>query len=211
MKRDRRIAGLGGVVFGALVIVALSVANPQAGSYHVADVSAFVAQGHRNAAVLSSALIAIAVFGLIALMAYLCDTYLEEGHRNRIAWGSSLLAGGSILIGWMVILTPSVAVTFGGGPALDPAVTYTFIEAGLLIFLVGGLWLGVALLGLAMFGHPNPTWARVLTGLVGVLALFSVAFEPFLAVLVWGFVVGIWLLATSPETDVAVTPSYEAG
>ena len=79
MKRDRRIAGLGGVVFGALVIVALSIANPQAGSYHVADVSAFVAQGHRNAAVLSSALIAIAVFGLIALMAYLCDTYLEEG------------------------------------------------------------------------------------------------------------------------------------
>ena len=42
--------------------------------------------------------------------------YLEEGHRNRIAWGSSLLAAGSILIGWMVILTPSVAVTFGGGP-----------------------------------------------------------------------------------------------
>ena len=43
---------------------------------------------------------------------------------------------------------------------------------------------------------------------MGVLALFSVAFEPFLAVLVWGFVVGIWLLATSPKTDVAVTPSY---
>ena len=210
MKRDRGVAGLGGIVFAVLVVVALSVANPQGGTYDVADVSRFVAEGHRNAAIASSALIALAVAGLVALMAYVSATYLEGGQRGRIAWGSSLLAAGSFLIGWVVILAPSLTVSVGGGPAIEPAVSYTFIETGFGIFLVGGLLLGVALLTFAVFGETAPTWARVLTGLVGVLALFSGAFDPFLAVLLWSLIIGLWLLVSSLRAGAPATAAVRA-
>lgn len=197
MKRDRGLAGMGGIVFAVLVVAALSVANPQGGKYDVADVSRFVARGHRNAAVGSSVLIAIAIVGLVTLMAYLSTAYLEGRHSGRIAWGSTLLAAGSFLIGWTVILAPSLTGSVGGGPAIDPAVSYTFIETGFGIFLVGGLLLGVALLTLTFAGHAAPKWARALTGIAGLLALLSGAFDPFLVVLLWSLIIGIWLVFSS--------------
>jgi len=210
MKQGRRLAGTGGILFAALVVAGLSVANPQAGKYHVADVSRFVAKGHRDAAVVSGALIAVATVGLVALMAYLCEAYLGKGQRARVAWGSSLLAAGSFLIGWTVILAPSLAVSVGGGPGIDPAISYTFIEAGFGIFLVGGLLLGIALLTLTFAGRAAPLWVRALTGVVGLLALFSGAFDPFLAVLLWGLVIGIWLLVSSPRADAPTATELQA-
>jgi len=197
MKRGQGVAGLGGIVFAVFVVAALSVANPQAGTYHASDVSRFVTEGHRNRAVASAVLIGIAIVGLVALMAYLCTTYLEGGLRDRIAWGASLLASGAFLIGWTVILAPSLTVAVGGGPAIDPAVSYTFIETGFGIFLVGGVLLGVALLTFTIAGHTAPTWARALTGVVGLLGLASSAFDPFLGVLLWSLVIGSWLVASS--------------
>jgi hypothetical protein len=209
MRVDRAIAGLGGIVFAVLVVAALSVANPQADSYDIADVSRFVEEGHRNAAVVSSVLIAIAVAGQVALMAYLTAIYLKDVSRGRIAWGASLLAAGSFLIGWTVMLAPSLAVSIGGGPPIEPAISYTFIEAGFWIFLVGGFLLGVALLVFAVSGDSAPTWVRVLTALVGLLALFSGAFDPFMVLLLWSLIIGIWLLGSSRRSDVSA--AVEAG
>jgi hypothetical protein len=197
MKRGRGAAGIGGIVFAVFVVAALSVANAQGGTYHRADVSRFVAEEHRNAAVASAVLIGIAIVGLVALMAYLCTTYLEAGLRDRIAWGASLLASGSFLIGWTVVLAPALTVAVGGGPAIDPAVSYTFIETGFGIFLVGGVLLGVAFLTFTIAAHAAPTWARALTGVVGLLALASSAFDPFLAVLLWSLIIGVWLVVSS--------------
>jgi len=58
---------------------------------------------------------------------------------------------------------------------------------------------------LANGGQTSPRWVRVLTGLVGLLALFSAAFDPFLAVLGWGLVIGIWLLTSPSKTATATT------
>jgi uncharacterized membrane protein HdeD (DUF308 family) len=40
---------------------------------------------------------------------------------------------------------------------------------------------------------------RAFTGIVGLLALASIAFFPFWAVFLWGLVIGIWLLVSSPR------------
>ena len=199
MKRDRRLAGIGGIVFAVLFVSGMIFGNGPGGNYHARDVADFVAKGHRSSVVASGVLVALAVVGLLLVTAYMCETYFSKGRDGRIAWGTSLLAAASFLIGIAVLLTPSTSLFVGGGPAIDPAVSYTIMQAGYgIMFFSGGIMLGVSLLTLALGGHAAPTWVRAFSGLVGLLALFSLAFFPFFGVLIWGLVIGIWLLASSP-------------
>jgi hypothetical protein len=203
---DRRLAGIGGIVFGVLFIAGMITANPPGGDYEAGDVADFVAKDHRNAVIAMMALITLAVVGLLLATAYLCETSFGKGRHGRIAWGTSLLAAASFLIGAVVVSTPSTSLAIGGGPAIDPAVGYTLMQAGFgIMFFAGGLMLGVSLLTLAIGGRDAPTWVRVFSAVVGVLALFSMAFFPFFAVLLWGLVIGIWLLVSTPTAQATST------
>ncbi len=200
MSRDRRIAGIGSLVFTVLLVAGAIAANAPGGNYHANDVADFVAKGHRSVVLLSLFLVAAAIVGLLVVMAYLCETSFGKGRSGRIAWGTSLFASGSFLTGWAILITPSMSIALGGGPGIDPTVSYTIMQAGWAVFLVvSGMMLGVSFLTLAIAGHAAPTWMRAFTGIVGLLALASVAFFPFWAVFLWGLVIGIWLLVSSPK------------
>ena len=206
MSHDRRLAGIGSLVFTVLLVAGAIAANAPGGNYHANDVADFVAKGHRSVVMLSLFLIAGAVVGLLVVMAYLCESSFGKGRSGRIAWGTSLLAAGSFLTGWAIMITPSMSIALGGGPGIDPKVSYTIMQAGWAVFLVvSGMMLGISFLTLAIVGHAAPTWMRAFTGIVGLLALASVAFFPFWAVFLWGLVIGIWLLVSSPEQAVAAT------
>jgi hypothetical protein len=202
MSHDRRIAGIGGILFTVLLAAGVIAANSPGGEYKESDVVDFVAKGHRSVVLISLFLMAAAGIALLVVMAYLCETSFGKGRSGRIAWGTSLFAAGSFLTGWAILITPSMSIALGGGPGIDPTVSYTIMQAGWAVFLVvSGMMLGISLLTLAIAGHVAPTWMRAFTGIVGLLALFSVAFFPFWAVLLWGLVIGIWLLVSSPREE----------
>jgi hypothetical protein len=211
MKRDRRLAGIGSIAFPVFLLAGFIVANPPGGNYHAGDVADFVAKGHQNSVLLSIFLVAISTVGLIAAMAYQCEIFFGPGKLGRIAWGTSLLSAASFLIGYAVVVTPSTSLKIGGGPALDPAVSYTIIQAGFgILLLVGCMMLGIALIALAIGGQTAPKWVRVLSGVAGVLAFFTIAWFPFFGVLIWGLVIGIWLLVSSPGTESADAAQSQA-
>lgn len=213
MRRARRLAGIGGIAFAVSLVVAFTVFGPNGGGYSPEAVADFV--GRSSTTILVSIyLFAISIIGLIVLMAYLSDSFFGTGRRGRVTWATSLLAAASFLTGWGLYLAPSNSV-ISGGPASDPGISYTFMNAGLVVlFGVGGLLLGIALVALAVGGQAAPPWVRVLSGLAGLAALFTWAFlvvfkwspnqwlpGPFYLVVLWGIVMGIWLLVSSPSVE----------
>lgn len=203
MKQDRRIAGIGGIVFAVVLIVSIVVASPPGGEYDAADVADFVAKGHRSAVIVSLYLMLLSVLGLLVMMSYLRDSALGTGRHGRMFWGLAVAAATSFFAGWLILLTPAESKSIGGGPSIDPAVAYTFMQAGWGVALVGGgALLGCALLILAFAGHGAPTWVRALGGIAGLLGVASAAFFPFFALILFGLIVGLWLLV-SKEPDAA--------
>ena len=213
MNRDRRLAGVGGIAFAVSLVIGFTFFGPKGGHYSAAEIAAFVGQGP-TALIASVYLFAVSIIGWIVLMAYLSEAWLHHGCHGRVAWGTSLLAAASVLIGWALYLALPIAV-LSGGPAVDPATSYAIVSAGFVVlFGVGGVLLGIALLALALGGNAVPTWVRALSGLAGLSALFSWAFliatgwspnqwlpVPFYVVVLWGVVIGIWLLVSTPEPE----------
>jgi hypothetical protein len=139
------------------------------------------------------------------LMAYLSETSFGAGRLGRLAWGTGLLGAAALLIGWVLQFAPSVSLQ-GGVPALDPAISMTFIYAGYAVFFAaGGMLLGIAILTFAIGGHAAPMWVRAFSALAGLIGILSGANIPFYVVLLWGLVVGIWLLVSSPRPDAPTT------
>lgn len=213
MRPDRQLAGAGGIAFAVSLVVGFTLFGPKGGRYSAVEVASFVEQTSTSF-IISIGLMVISVSGLIVLMAYLSETSFGEGRRGRVSWATSLLAAVSFLIGWGLYLTPSSSVG-SGGPALDPGISYTFMSAGMVVlFGVGGTTLGLALVTLAAGGREVPAWIRAFTGLTGTSALLTWAFlvalrwspnqwlpGPFYVVILWGLVMGIWLLASSPRQN----------
>jgi len=218
VNRERRLAGVGGIAFAVSLVVGFTFFGPKGGQYSAAEIVAFAAQGS-TALIASVYLFAVSIIGLIVLMAYLSETCFGAGRQGRVAWGASLLAAASVLIGWGLYLAVPTSV-IAGGPAIDPAVSYAFVSAGFVVlFGVGGMLLGIALLTLAIAGHTAPTWVRAFSGLAGLSALFAWGFivvsqwspnqwlpVPFYVVVLWGFVIGGWLVVSSPRPDAPIGP-----
>lgn len=211
MRPGRRLAGAGGIAFVVSLVVGFTLFGPKGGRYSAVEVASFVEQTSTSF-IISIGLMVISVSGLIVLMAHLSETSFGEGGRGRASWATSLLAAVSFLIGWGLYLAPSSSIG-SGDPALDPGITYTFMSAGMVVlFGVGGITLGIALVTLAAGGRALPVWVRAFTGLAGITALVTWAFlvalqwspnqwlpGPFYVVILWGLVMGIWLLVSSPR------------
>ena len=207
MKQERLFAGVGGIAFSVALVVGFTVGGPNGGQYGADHIADFV--GRSSTTIIASTyLFAVSTLGLIGLMAYLSQACFGPDRHDGITWGTSLLAVASFLIGWGLYLAPSAAVN-SGGPAIDPAITYTFLSAGLfVIFGAGAMLLGISLLRIAIAGHAGPMWVRALSALAGLSSLSSWAFliaahwsanqwlpGPFYVVILWGLAMGAWLLA----------------
>ena len=213
MIRDRRFAGVGGIAFAVCLIVGFTFFGPRGARYSATAIADFVGQSSTSV-IASIYLFAASIIGLIVLMAYLSETYFGASSQGRIAWGTSLLAAASFLTGWSLYFAIFTS-TISGGPTIDPAIRYTFLNAGfVVVFGVSGVLLGIALLALATGGHAAPTWVRAFSGLAGLSALCSWAFllishwspnhwlpVPFYVVVVWALVVGVWLLVAPLRPD----------
>lgn len=210
MGRDRRVAGVGGLVFAVALVVGFTFFGPRGGSYTASSMSNFIGQSSTNM-IISIYLFGASIIGLLVLMAYLTETFMSGGSHIRLTWGASTLAAGSFLVGWSLYFAPVTSI-ISGGAAIDPSIAYTFINAGFVVlFGAGGMFLAMALITLAIWGSSAPMWVRAVNGLAGLSAFLSWAFLlaskwsasqwlpiPFYVVLLWGLVIGGWLLVTSP-------------
>ena len=197
-------------MFVVALVVGFTFFGPRGGSYTASSMSNFLGQVSTNM-IISIYLFGASIIGLLVLMDYLIETFVSGGSHVRFTWGTSTLAAGSLLIGWSLYFAPFTSVT-SGGPAIDPAITYTFVNGGFVVlFGAGGMFLGLALLTLAIWGITAPMWVRSVHGLAGLSAFLSWAFllaskwsasqwlpVPFYVVLLWGLVIGVWRLVSSP-------------
>ena len=210
MKTTTLIGGIGGIVFGVLMFVGLLVAAPPGGSYKASDLTSYVASGHRGVVLVALYLVIVAILGLICLLARLREEVSVGADEQPVAlsifWGTGLAAAVAFVIGWAVSVSVPVAYLFGGdGFSITPSETYAIVEAGDAILLgAGAILLGFALIALFISARTAlPTWFGWVTLIAGILGLASPAFFPFFALLIWGLVAGIWLLATTRTTVTA--------
>lgn len=213
MRRDRTLAGIGAVAFAVSLVVGFTLLGPKGGRYSDSEMASFLAQPAAGF-IISIGLFAVSIGGLIVLTAYLSEAWLGVGRLRRVSWAASVVAAASFLIGWGLYLAPASAIA-SGGPATDPGVTYLFVSAGMVVlFGVGGIALGTALVMLAARGHAATRWIRALTGLAGLSALLTWPFlvasrwsanqwlpAPFYLVILWGLVIGSWLIVSSRGPD----------
>jgi hypothetical protein len=80
--------------------------------------------------------------------------------------------------------------------AIPPTVTHLISETGgsVMIYGAGSMLLGLALAILFIKPAGLPTWLRWLTLIAAIAAFAGLAFFTFFLVLLWGVVVGLWLL-----------------
>jgi hypothetical protein len=205
MKTRPALAGIGSIAFSVLTIVGLAVANPPGGTYKASDAMKYVGKGHHVAVFASVYVLLLAVLGLLFLLAYLRDliSAAPNGERTaRIFWAMGIGAATSFAVGWAIVLGNAIAHAFGGsGVVVDPAVTYLASELGFsVVFGPAAILLGFALIALMLGSHAIlPGWLRWSTLVAGIAGVVSLAFFPAALVLLWGIVMGIWLLVTTPR------------
>ena len=209
MRSRSALAGIGRIAFSVLTIVGLALANPPGGTYKASDAVKYVAKGHHVAVFASVYVLLLAVLGLLLLLAYLRDllSAAPDGERvARIFWAMGIGAATSFAIGWAIVLGNAIAHAFGGsGVVVDPAVTYLASELGFsVVFGPAAILLGFALIAFVIGGRALvPAWLRWSTFVAGVAGIVSLAFFPAVLVLLWGIVMGIWLLVPSRGPAVA--------
>jgi hypothetical protein len=209
MRSRSALAGVGSIAFSVLTIVGLALANPPGGTYKASDAAKYVAKGHHVAVFASVYVLLLAVLGLLLLLAYLRDllSAAPDGERvARIFWAMGIGAATSFAVGWAIVLGNAIAHAFGGsGVVVDPAVTYLASELGFsVVFGPAAILLGFALIAFVIGGRALvPAWLRWSTHVAGVAGVVSLAFFPAALVLLWGIVMGIWLLVPSRGPAVA--------
>jgi hypothetical protein len=203
MRSRSALAGVGSIAFSVLTIVGLALANPPGGTYKASDAVKYVAKGHHVAVFASVYVLLLAVLGLLLLLAYLRDLLgaAPDGERvARIFWAMGIGAATSFAVGWAIVLGNAIAHAFGGSRVVvDPAVTYLASELGFsVVFGPAAILLGFALIAFVIGGRALvPVWLRWSTLVAGVAGIVSLAFFPAALVLLWGIVMGIWLLVPS--------------
>ena len=203
MRSRSALAGVGSIAFSVLTIVGLALANPPGGTYKASDAVKYVAKGHHVAVFASVYVLLLAVLGLLLLLAYLRDLLSAAPNGERVArifWAMGIGAATSFAIGWAIVLGNAIAHAFGGGGVVvDPAVTYLASELGFsVVFGPAAILLGFALIAFVIGGRALvPAWLRWSTLVAGVAGVVSLAFFPAALVLLWGIVMGIWLLVPS--------------
>src|SRR5690242_8887067 len=104
MKKSSVLAGVGGLAFAILPMVAFAITNPPGGNYSASDIADFVTKGHRTSVFVSMYVALLSAVGLALLLARLRDAV--EGARRPLFWG---LAVGAVT-GWVVGYALVIAV-----------------------------------------------------------------------------------------------------
>jgi hypothetical protein len=217
VRRATVFAGVGGITFGTLTVVAVFVSNMPGSNYKASDVADYLAKGHRVAGIVAMYLGFLAVGGLICLLAHLRDVLGAEPGNARAAsilWGTGLAAAASFAIGWGVAGGQIIAHLEGGsGLSIAPPVTHLIGELGVIfIFGSGSVLLGFSLIALMLASRTAlPKWLRWSTLLAGLCGIAGPAFFTFFLLLLWAIVTGVWLLVAGRGSEPAAMAAQPSG
>jgi hypothetical protein len=189
-------AGIGALAFSISTVAALTIANSPGGNYSASQVTDYLASGHRIAILVVMHLALVGLVGLIAMLAHFRDM-LPTGTARSAVWGTGVASAGAFAVGWSIVGGQVVAHWEGGSAITIPlAVTYLISEVGsVLIYGVGALLLGCALIILMLNTRGVlPSWLRWMTLAAGIAGIAGLAFITFYLLMLWGIVVGVWLV-----------------
>jgi len=200
MWRPPTIAGVGALAFSVLSFTALTLVNSPGGGYAESTVTDYLAAGHFPVVLLGLCLGLLGVVGLLCLLSYLREligTGADEQQLGNVFWGTGVASAACFAVGWGFVAGQPVAHAEAGSVlAIPPTVTHLISETGgsVLIYGAGSMLLGLALAILFIRPAGLPTWLRGLTLVAAIAAFAGLAFFTFYLVLLWGVVVGLWLL-----------------
>lgn len=200
MRRATTIAGIGALAFSVLTFTASMLANSPGGGYAESNVTQYLEAGHFPVVLLALCLGLIGVVGLLFLLSYLRELMGTSPNGQLIGsafWGTGVASAACFAVGWGFIGGQPVAHAEAGSVlAVPPTITHLISETGgsVMIFGSGAMLLGLALAILFFTSTALPTWLRWLTLVAAIAAFAGLAFFPFILVLLWGVVVGLWLL-----------------
>lgn len=207
MRSRAAVAGLAGLAFSVLTIVGLILANFPGGNYSAHAAADYIARGHHVAVFVAVYLLLLGTFALIWLLVYLRDLVFgvaEERWLARLFWGCAVAAAAVLAVGWSLVCGVAMATAYGGrSVTLAPNVTFMLVETGSAAVWGGGaILLGCALITLAVSMQGLfPAWLRWATAVAGAGGLLGVAFFPSALLIVWGIVIGVWLLLSAQRID----------
>ena len=200
MPRATTIAGIGALAFSVLTFTASVLANSPGGGYAESNVTQYLEAGHFPIVLLALCLGLIGVVGLLFLLSYLRELMGTSANGQLIGsafWGTGVASAACFAVGWGFIAGQPVAHAEAGSVlAVPPTITHLISETGgsVMLFGSGAMLLGLALAMLFFTSTALPTWLRWLTLVAAIAAFAGLAFFPFILVLLWGVVVGLWLL-----------------
>jgi hypothetical protein len=200
MWRPPTIAGVGALAFGVLSFTALTLVNSPGGGYAESTVTDYLAASHFPIVLLGLCLGLLGVVGLLCLLSYLREligTDATEQQLGNVFWGTGVASAACFAVGWGFVAGQPVAHAEAGSVlSIPPTVTHLISETGgsVMIYGAGSMLLGLALAILFIKPAALPTWLRWLTLIAAIAAFAGLAFFTFFLVLLWGVVVGLWLL-----------------
>lgn len=202
MKRSATVAaGIGSIAFGLLTPTAFVVLGPMGGNYAAADVASYISSGHVVVAGAMALCGLLGVAGLVCLGAYLRQRAESEDSASiwpQTLWGLMLGAAICFAVSWGIIVSQPVGNNEAGvNLNIPPTITYAIGISGTeVVFESAATLLGFALILVATTNRPRlPAWLRWPTLVVGMLGITSLLFFTFFPLLLWGVVMGVWLLA----------------
>jgi hypothetical protein len=204
-SRNALSAGLGGIAFSVLTLVAVTVANAPGGNYSTSQVADYLASGHRVAVIVVFHLALLGLVGLVALLAHLRESL--PSRAAGIVWGTGLTAAACFALGWGIDVGQVIAHLEGGhAVAISAPVTYLISQIGVVfVFGCGAILLGLALIVVTMNARElMPGWLRWFTLACGIAGVAGLAFFTFFFFMLWGLATGLWLLGAGRRSGVGV-------
>ncbi len=198
-KVEKQVAGIGGIVGGVGYLIAFVIVG--SAEYTAATMADYISKDNFPVVIGLTALMFIGLMGMIRLAAGI-RLLLKDSVAAQTYLASQLLSVGLIAAGWLLIVNASFAVNIGDTPAIDPAISYTFDQAGTgMVLLGGGLMLTSALVALFMASKGTlPKWLRVAALIMGIISITPFPGAVFMLAL-WPIVAGAWVLKSVPATD----------
>jgi hypothetical protein len=211
MQTATNIAGAGGLAFSVLTFTAFTLINSPGGGYVESTVTDYLAAAHFPVVLLGLCLGQLGVVGLLFLLSYFRER-MRIGADDQLLggafWGTGVASAACFAVGFGFVAGQPVAHAEAGSVlAIPPTVTHLLSETGgsVMIFGSGAMLLGLALAILFFTGKALPAWLRWMTLIAAIAGFAGLAFFPFILVLLWGVVVGLWLLITHPGQPTSKT------
>ena len=213
MRRANTVAGIGAIAFSLLTLVGWTLVNSPGGGYDEATATQYVAASHFPVVLLALAMGQLGVVGLLLLLSHLREL-MRTSPRDQLLggafWGTGVASAACFAVGWGFVAGQPVAHAEAGSVlVVPPTITHLLSETGgsVMVFGSASMLLGLALAIIFLTSMAMPSWLRWLTLITAIAGFAGLAFFPFILVLVWGVVVGAWLLIGRPQVATGEAPA----